>query len=747
VSLFGWKLVRQHWIAVAIAVSGTLVCAGMAWLQWSVLRMQQELRVTEAIHSRWDAFRIEIKRAEDLQDTVVAYFETSERVEREEFEAFAAMLPSVKFQAISFAARVPAADRAEFERRMRADGWPVARIWERDAGERPQPAAARDAYFPVTYMYPPAGNLAALGFDLASEPRRKRALLAAIEAGKTVRTEPIRLVQSPEHWAFLVLKPVYARPPHATSGDAGEPKLLGILSTVYQYRSFLDAVVERAAIGGQHIALFDTTQPSFPVYVHHSRAAPQERPDLERPLTAVASAAGAHTVTVIAMQHELSAVFIPAGVDGAWWRRIDATILITLVIGLLVTAALVWNHIRLHRLAGRLSAAMGEVRLMKEEAEKADVAKSRFLAAASHDLRQPMHALSLFTGSLRDEVGGQGRARILLDRIQSSVDSLVQMFDALLDISRLDAGAIDKEVRDFPVQTLLTRLDTLMSPLAIDRGLRFSVVASSAWVRSDPALLERILQNLASNAIKYTSEGGVVIGCRRHAHALSIEVWDSGPGIAREHRAEIFREYVQLDKPKYDRSKGLGLGLAIVERMAGLLGHPIRLRSVPGRGSVFAVEVPYGDPARERVVPAEIQHAFDPFAGVRVAVIDDEPEVVDATTRLLERWGCVVVGAGSEAEMLELLGRETKAPDLLICDHRLRNGEDGLSAIRNVRVAAGKDMPAVLISGDAAPELAETARARGIEMLQKPVAPARLRQVMLRMVSSPSGANEADDAA
>lgn len=394
-----------------------------------------------------------------------------------------------------------------------------------------------------------------------------------------------------------------------------------------------------------------------------------------------------------------------------------------------------------------LSEATEELRLKKEEAEKASIAKSRFLAAASHDLRQPMHALSLFTGSLREEVGGQDRARNLLDRIQSSVDSMVQMFDALLDISRLDAGVIEKEVRDFPVQTLLARLDTLFSPLAIEHGLRFSVASSSAWVRSDPTLLDRILQNLASNAIKYTKEGGVVIGCRRHAHALSIEIWDSGPGIGREHQREIFREFVQLENPEHDRSKGLGLGLAIVERMASLLGHPVRLRSVPGRGSVFAVEVLYGDAAQGSVVPAAIQTAIDPFASVRVAVIDDEPAIIDATTRLLERWGCVVVGAGSEAEMLELLSRETRTPDLLICDYRLRHGQDGLSAIRNVRLAAGKNMPAVLISGDIAPEHAEKAHASGIDMLRKPVAPARLRQVMRRLLSRPSEPSGADDAA
>lgn len=730
---------RRQWIAVAIAVSGTLVCAGLTWLQWNVIRMQQELDVKEAIRSRWDAFRIEVKRAEDLQDTVAAFFETSEHVAREKFEAFAAKLPPVNFQAISFAAHVPAAKRAEFERRMRADSWPVSRIWELDAGGQQQPAAARDAYFPVTYLYPPAGNLAALGFDLISEPRRKRALLAAIETGKTVRTEPIRLVQSPDHWAFLVFKPVYSQPKHATFGDTRQPELVGIVSAVYQFRSFLDAVVRRTEIAGQHIALFDTTQPSFPVYVHYSRAVPHERPDLEYPLMVIASAADARSVTVATMQHELLAVFFSAGVGATWWRQINATILATLVIGLLLTAALVWNHIRAYQLAVRLSEATEDLQLKKAAAETASVAKSRFLAAASHDLRQPMHALSLFTGSLREEIGGQDRARNLLDRIQSSVDSMVQMFDALLDISRLDAGVIEKEMRDFPVQTLLARLDTLFSPLAIERGLRFSVVASSAWVQSDPTLLDRILQNLASNAIKYTKEGGVVIGCRRHANALSIEVWDSGPGIGREHQAEIFREYVQLENPEHDRSKGLGLGLAIVERMSSLLGHPIRLRSVPGRGSVFAVEVPYGDAAQSSAVPAAIQHAIDPFTGVRVAVIDDEPEIVDATTRLLERWGCVVVGAGSEAEMLELLSRETRAPDFLICDYRLRNGQDGLSAIRNVRLATGKNIPAVLISGDTAPEHAEKARASGIDMLQKPVAPARLRQVMRRLLSRPSG--------
>ena len=743
--VFEWKSVRNHWIAIAIAVSGTLACAGLAWLQLGVIRMQRELDVTEAIHSRWDAFRIEVKRAEDLQDTVVAYLETTEHPGRERFEAFAAKLPSVNFQAISFAAHVPAAKRTEFERRMSVDNWPVSRIWERDAGGQKRGAAARDAYFPVTYLYPGAGNMAALGFDLASEPHRRSALFAAIETGKTVRTEPIRLVQSPEHWAVLAFKPVYAQPKRAASGDPEQPELVGIVSAVYQFRSFLDAVVERTEIAGQHIALFDNTQPALPVYVHYSRAVPQDRPDLGRPLTVIAAAAGAHSVSVTAMQHELSAVFLPASADPTWWKQINVSILATLLIGLLLTAALVWNHVREDWLAGRLSEATDELRLKKDEAEMATVAKSRFLATASHDLRQPMHALGLFVESLRADLRGPEWARDRLDRIQSSVAWLEQMFDALLDVSLLDADVIEKKVQDFPVQSLLVRLGTQFSRFAVDRGLRFSVVASSAWVRSDPALLDRVLQNLVSNALKYTNAGGVVLGCRRHANALSIEIWDSGPGIVPEHQAEIFQEFVQLENPEHDRSKGLGLGLAIVKRIASLLGHSVRLRSVLGRGSVFAVEVPYGEAAQDSIVPLAIQDAIEPFAGVRVAVIDDEPEVVEATTRLLESWGCVVVGAGSETEMLELLNRDTKVPDLLICDYRLRHGQDGLSAIRNVRAATGENLPAVLISGDTAPEHAQKARTWGIDMLKKPLAPATLRQVMRHLLSRQSGPGSLDD--
>lgn len=382
----------------------------------------------------------------------------------------------------------------------------------------------------------------------------------------------------------------------------------------------------------------------------------------------------------------------------------------------------------------RVAEATRELRAKKDEAERANTAKSRFLAAASHDLRQPVHALRLFADSLRDEVAGHPRAEILLGRIQASIDATSAMFDALLDISKLEAGVIVRNVSDFPVQTLLARLETMFTPVAVERGLRYSVVASRAWVRSDPALLDRVLQNLVSNALKYTREGGVVVGCRRRRGCVSIEVWDTGPGIAPEHRDEIFQEFVQLDNPARDSGRGLGLGLAIVERIARLLEHPLNLRSTPGRGSVFAVEVPRALPAPVQEPPVQAP-AEAAFHGVRVGVIDDEAAIRDAMEELLGRWGCTVSAAASAAELLGRLKRDKRGIDLLVCDYRLEGGGSGLDAVEQVRRAMRRPVPAVFVTADTAADRLKEAHASGYELLHKPVSPAKLRQVMHRMLA------------
>ncbi|HEY5896812.1 MAG TPA: ATP-binding protein, partial [Burkholderiales bacterium] len=275
------------------------------------------------------------------------------------------------------------------------------------------------------------------------------------------------------------------------------------------------------------------------------------------------------------------------------------------------------SHDELER---RIEAATAELRLKKEEAEKANTSKSRFLAAASHDLRQPIHSLRLFVGALSDEVGNQGRASLLLSRIRASLEAISTMFDSLLDISKLEAGVIEKHIEDFPIQPLLHRLELMFLPVAAERNLRFKVAPSSTWVRSDFALLDRLLQNLLSNAIKYTPRGRVLLGCRRRASGVSIEVWDTGSGIAPEHQHEVFEEFFQVDGSAQVGSKGMGLGLAIVRRISNLLQHPVRMKSRVGHGSMFAVTVPYGEPV---VSPARLSASSLPvrqFDGLRVGV-------------------------------------------------------------------------------------------------------------------------------
>lgn len=391
----------------------------------------------------------------------------------------------------------------------------------------------------------------------------------------------------------------------------------------------------------------------------------------------------------------------------------------------------------------RVAAATREMREKRDEAEQANAAKSRFLAAASHDLRQPIHALRFFVDGLADEVRGQPRLAALVARMQGSLDATSAMFDALLDISRLDAGVIRADAHDFPVAWLLQRVEIVFSPMAVERGLRYTVVGSRAWVRSDPVLLDRILQNLVANALKYTESGGVLVGCRRRGDRLSIEVWDTGPGIPQEHHEEIFQEFAQLQRPAREPAQGLGLGLAIVRRIARLLEHPLGLRSTPGRGSAFAVEVPRVAPSAERHDMPLPALAFHRFPGVHVALVDDDAAIREAMVDLLRRWGCIVVAEHSSDALLERLEQDVSGIDILICDYRLGRGETGLEVIADICKRLGHHLPTLLITGDtAAPELKAT-HGSGYYVLHKPVAPAKLRQAMHHLLkrARPPGGN------
>ena len=374
-----------------------------------------------------------------------------------------------------------------------------------------------------------------------------------------------------------------------------------------------------------------------------------------------------------------------------------------------------------------------------QELELANQAKSRFLAAASHDLRQPMHALGLFIAQLRDKVDTPETLK-LVEQARSSVDALGALFDALLDISRLDAGALAPNVEDFALDPLLQRMAEDFGPSAAGKGVDLRVVPSRLVVRSDPALLERILLNLVANAVRYTSGGRVLLGCRRRGAIVRIEVWDTGCGIPEERQEEIFHEFSQLGNPERDRGKGLGLGLAIVQRMVTLLGHRIVLHSTPGRGSLFAVEVPRGEASRDVHAASTIGALTDHLAGAFIVAVDDDVLVQQGMRGLLHDWGCHVVVSPSATAALNELEDHDRLPDAIICDYRLP-GETGVRAIARLRAGIGDEVPAILISGDSGAEVVGDAADGGYPLLRKPVQPAKLRALLSQLLS-PSSVTE-----
>jgi signal transduction histidine kinase/integral membrane sensor domain MASE1/CheY-like chemotaxis protein len=371
-----------------------------------------------------------------------------------------------------------------------------------------------------------------------------------------------------------------------------------------------------------------------------------------------------------------------------------------------------------------------EIEKKSRQLELANTAKSRFLAMASHDLRQPLHALGLFAAQLRTALKSREREKAV-ERVNAAVSEMGEMFNSLLDISRLDAGVLTPKIVEFPVSRLLQRIDATFDQAAREKGLRLRVMRSDAWVRSDVLLLERILLNLVSNAVRYTSRGGIVVGCRQRGDTLRIEVWDSGPGIPEGHRQNIFGEFFQLPASERNRYGGLGLGLAIVDRLRRLLKHEIELTSTVGRGSRFTILVPM---AAEGITSVETIRSPNPAAfaveGKVILIIDDAPIVLEGTSGLLGKWGYAVVTAGSDEAALSQLAEREQRPDLIISDYHLADEKTGIEAIERIETAFGASIPAILISGDTAPERLRDARDKGYILLHKPVDPMRLRAVM-----------------
>jgi len=430
--------------------------------------------------------------------------------------------------------------------------------------------------------------------------------------------------------------------------------------------------------------------------------------------------------------------------------RLDTRVSLTTSVSELATLAQGMNKMAEHLereqeiLHQRIDEATLALREKKEEAERANQDKSRFLAVASHDLRQPLHALGLYVAELQRKLSGTAQHR-LTEQIGHSVDALSMLLNTLLDISKLDAGTVVPQRRTFSVGAILKRITTDYQMLADVKNIRLVIRPCAAYITSDQLLLERILANLVSNAIRYTGRNGcVLVACRRRGDLLRIEVRDNGVGISKADQGNIFREFFQLTQPQLDTSKGLGLGLSIVERLVKLLGHRIELSSAPNKGSVFALEVPMAaQPGRSadnisgrfQPYPSEaMEKEISPLAGKGMLVVDDDADVLSGTASTMVSWGFRVNAAASVAEVEQLI-RDGVKWDFIVTDYQLANDTNGLEVIELVRRSQNQQVPCILITGDTSQAVLKLVSVSGHHLLHKPVKPAKLRSLIVHLLS------------
>ena len=388
-----------------------------------------------------------------------------------------------------------------------------------------------------------------------------------------------------------------------------------------------------------------------------------------------------------------------------------------------------------------LQTALEAQRDAKRAAEEANTTKTRFVAAASHDLLQPLNAARLFASALEERSEDPG-VREIAGRIDSSMRAAEEVLDDMLDIARLESGTMRAEIADFRLAEVFADLERQFAPLAARRGLHLRVTRPACHVRSDRVLLRRVLQNLISNALRYTPRGGVLVGCRRRGEFVHLEVWDTGPGIAEAQQRAIFEEFRRLDRPSPWGEQGLGLGLSICDRIARLLGHELGLRSAPGRGSVFCVRVPLGSAAAAAgAAPAAEPSAPAPssLVGLTVLCIDNEPEILLGMTALMSRWGLHVLTATTAAAARDIAAREH--PPVVLADHRLADGDpDGLELLRELCGPGRSQASGALVTADHSLAVARMARESGFPLLRKPVKPAALRALLGALAAQRGGA-------
>ena len=399
------------------------------------------------------------------------------------------------------------------------------------------------------------------------------------------------------------------------------------------------------------------------------------------------------------------------------------------------TAALTGLNEQLRQEISERSAAESRLREAKREAEQANLSKTKFLAAVSHDLLQPLNAARLFTSALLEQSFGP-KAEGLVRSVSTSLDDVENLLGTLVDISKLDAGVITPDVTAFDLRDLLNNIAREFRQMALAEGLRLDFVPSSAIVHSDSQLLARILRNFLTNAIRYTEQGRIVLGCRRQANHVLLQVWDTGAGIPGDKLTEIFQEFKRIRPMGGQGDKGLGLGLAIVDKIARMLGHEVSVSSEEGRGSVFSVRVPLGKLRPAPPAPRDngVVSADHGLSGARVWVIDNDLAICQGMKTLLEGWDCQVVTAISADDLAAKVDVVNARVDLILADYHLDNDENGVDAVAIINRQRHRPAPVLMITANYTNELKQHIRELGYLLMNKPVKPLKLRSVLTHVI-------------
>jgi signal transduction histidine kinase/CheY-like chemotaxis protein len=644
--------------------------------------------------------------------------------------------------ALGWAPRIGEAERPAFEAALHErSGRPQAIFEATGHGLRRVVARCGDCYA-AQYLTALQGGDVTPGLNLPSLPSRSQAIAHALASGRVAASKARRS----DAWGadgdtvIQVFQPVWP-----DGVPAPGQQVAGLAFGVFNVSTLLRRVFPPGQADTADVALFDLDAPSVEQRLFTRRAAPAADEDGEGAsdyASARESAPGAYVHEFRVADRRWVGMFSPA--EGSAWMpwllplaALLGGVLLTGLLAVYLFAALARGQ-QVARLGGRLVAQQVAVALEREQRRQAQAtasARSAFLQAASHDLRQPLHALGLSLGLLAAQPA-VARDGTFTTRLQQSVAALHAMFDALLDLGRLESGHLQPALRNFDVAPLLQRLGEEAALQAGRSGLRLVVrVSPGLSVVSDPLLVERIVRNLLANALRYTAHGWVALRAVRRAGEVEIQVLDTGPGIARPQRERIFEPYVR-DAHHVD---GVGLGLAIVRALAGSLGHGVRVASRPGRGSVFALQLPAAEGAEPDVAaPSAAPPAA--LAGRRLLLVEDEPEVLDTCARLLRAWGAEVDTARdleSATRLVDAAAQPGTGHDLLLVDEHLgrASGSAWLLALR----ARGSASPALLISADATPALRDAAEACGAPLLGKPLTPLKLRAAISAALCQSAG--------